>query len=250
MLSAKPWKPNGTLILCVFIFSFYLILLFGAGLSLQFSGKKDFDHNSIAYLLLVTLSLHGVILVATCVYLWLQRVNWAEAFGFNSPQKGHAALWGVFAALIFLPVGYATQLLSLKVISWFTDSTEKQEAVKLLTEQKSLGNQIYMGLFAIVIAPVAEEIFFRGILYPTIKQAGYPRIALWCTALVFGAIHLNAAIFVPLVILALAMVFLYEKTNNLLAPIVAHSLFNTVGVIAVYSDDIGNFFYRLFHHSS
>ena len=130
--------------------------------------------------------------------------------------------------LIFLPVGYATQLLSLKVISWFTDSTEKQEAVKLLTEQKSLGNQIYMGLFAIVIAPVAEEIFFRGILYPTIKQAGYPRIALWCTA----------------------MVFLYEKTNNLLAPIVAHSLFNTVGVIAVYSDDIGNFFYRLFHHSS
>jgi membrane protease YdiL (CAAX protease family) len=88
-----------------------------------------------------------------------------------------------------------------------------------------------MAVAAVLLAPLAEEVLFRGILYPAIKQAGHPRLALWGTALLFAAVHLNVATFVPLTVLALVLTALYEWTNNLLAPIAAHVLFNAFNVV-------------------
>jgi membrane protease YdiL (CAAX protease family) len=76
---------------------------------------------------------------------------------------------------------------------------------------------------------------FRGIVYPTVKQAGFPRLALWGSAFLFAACHVNLVTFVPLVVLALALTFIYERTDNLWAPITAHALFNAMNFIILYS---------------
>ena len=47
----------------------------------------------------------------------------------------------------------------------------------------------------------------------------------------FGAIHLNLASFVALTAFALALVWLYEHTENVLAAVTAHSVFNTINFI-------------------
>ena len=94
--------------------------------------------------------------------------------------------------------------------------------------------RLVLGVITILLAPAAEEVLFRGILYPWVKQAGYPRLALWGTALVFAAIHLNLATFVPLAVLAVALTLLYERTGNLLAPITAHALFNGFNFTLLY----------------
>jgi hypothetical protein len=80
---------------------------------------------------------------------------------------------------------------------------------------------IYFGVVAIVVAPVVEEILFRGILYPAIKELGRPRLALWGTAILFALSHENAMSLLPLTFLALVLTWLYERTDNLLAPIAA-----------------------------
>ena len=49
----------------------------------------------------------------------------------------------------------------------------------------------------------------------------------------FAAIHFDAVTLVPLFALALALTWLYEKTDCLLAPIAAHSLFNAVNLVAL-----------------
>jgi membrane protease YdiL (CAAX protease family) len=98
----------------------------------------------------------------------------------------------------------------------------------------TLGCRVYFVVFSILIAPVAEEILFRGVLYPAIKQSGFPRSALWGTAVLFAAIHVNLPIFLPLLALGLALALLYEATNNLLAPIAAHGLFNAVNIVVFY----------------
>jgi len=71
---------------------------------------------------------------------------------------------------------------------------------------------------------------FRGVLYPAIKRAGYPKLAWWATSIVFAAIHLNLTIFLPLLLLSLLLVWLYEQTDNLLAPLTAHALFNAANL--------------------
>ena len=67
---------------------------------------------------------------------------------------------------------------------------------------------------AVVLAPIAEEAIFRGVLYPAFRNRGHRWIGLWVTALLFGAIHVNLAAFVPLTFLALVFTWLYERTGN------------------------------------
>ena len=91
-----------------------------------------------------------------------------------------------------------------------------------------------MSTVTILLAPFGEEMLFRGVVYPWIKQAGFPRLALWLSALIFAAFHVNLATFLPLFVLALALTILYERTNNLLAPVCAHALFNGFNFVQLY----------------
>jgi hypothetical protein len=83
-----------------------------------------------------------------------------------------------------------------------------------------------MAVLAVCIAPVAEEMLFRGIIYPTIKQSGFPRAAVWVTSVFFALVHFNLLSLLPLALFSMVLIFLYEKTGSLLAPIAAHSTFN------------------------
>ena len=52
--------------------------------------------------------------------------------------------------------------------------------------------------------------------------------------MLFAAVHANLPSFLPFVFLALALALLYERTNNLLASILAHSCFNAANAVMLY----------------
>jgi membrane protease YdiL (CAAX protease family) len=134
---------------------------------------------------------------------------------------------------VVLLAAWLLQDLSVNALTKHGWPPEDQRAVELFLNAKSWWVRGYFGLFAIVIAPVAEEFIFRGMLYPLVKQLGFRRLASFGVSFLFALIHMNAPTFVPLFALALALTWLYEKTDNLLAPIVAHSLFNATNFIVL-----------------
>lgn len=181
------------------------------------------------------LSLQGAVLVLTWWMLRQQSLSWAGAFGFTEHWT-RALLLGILAAGIFLPIGMELQRLcdlALRLPHSPVKPVE-QQAVQTLRMASSWTERALAGIFTIGLAPLGEETLFRGILYPTIKQAGFPKLALWVTSVAFAAIHLNVETFLPLLVLALLLTLLYEKTNNLLAPITAHAAFNAVNFITLY----------------
>jgi hypothetical protein len=101
-----------------------------------------------------------------------------------------------------------------------------QPAVTTIRNTVEIGRQIYMGGMAVTMVPLAEELLFRGVLYPALKVVAPRWLALWGSALLFGMVHFTLMSLIPLTVLALLLTWLYEKTGNLLAPIFAHSLFN------------------------
>jgi membrane protease YdiL (CAAX protease family) len=106
---------------------------------------------------------------------------------------------------------------------------------------------VCFGVAAIILAPAAEEALFRGILYSFLKQQGRPRLALFGTSLLFAASHVNMVTFVPLACFALFLVFVYEKTDTLLAPIVTHALFNAANFsFVVFESELTRMYHRLF----
>jgi membrane protease YdiL (CAAX protease family) len=111
----------------------------------------------------------------------------------------------------------------------------------MLLDAKSKWALAYFVFFAVVLAPVAEEFIFRGMLFPLARQLAGPKIAWIGVSLLFAVIHFDAAIFLPLFILALVFTWLYEKTGCLAAPVLAHSLFNAANlVLLIIVDKLGN----------
>jgi membrane protease YdiL (CAAX protease family) len=84
---------------------------------------------------------------------------------------------------------------------------------------------------AVAVAPLAEEVFHRGMLYNALRQRIHPILAAPLQAIVFGFLHpfdLASRAFVVTGGLALALVYEWRKT--LLAPILLHVAINAVGM--------------------
>lgn len=229
----RPWSLETLLrkllitLLC--IYGGFFLLVFAARLVTD----KDEVENSMAIIVIGVLSLQGAALVLVHFFLREQHISWAEGFGLYK-NPGQACTLGVLVGLVVLPLTWGLQLLSSLLLQALTFHPEQQETVQILQNTEGWQNRLVLGVATIIIAPAAEEILFRGILYPAIKRWGYPRLAWWVTALLFAAIHHNLATFVPLAFLAVVLIWLYEHTGNLLACIITHSLFNAVNFIALY----------------
>jgi uncharacterized protein len=235
---SRPWgidtftRQFVILLVCIYAglsFSWWSLHLLGDGAAAQ---------PSIWKALFAALSFQGAALVLLARFLREHQIRWSEAFGLRTAVP-LALLLGVLVALIAVPIGWTLQRVSAEVMMRFQVQPEAQPAVQVLFASETWLDRLILGVAAIVLAPVAEEMLFRGVLYPAIKQAGYPRFALWGTALAFAAMHLNVMIFLPLTLLALALTWLYERTNNLLAPILAHSLFNGVNFLLFIIERLG-----------
>jgi membrane protease YdiL (CAAX protease family) len=118
-----------------------------------------------------------------------------------------------------------------------TTKANPQKLVIFIANLVEKKQYMMLGFFvcmAVLVAPIVEEILFRGILYPAIKQIGFPRLAAISTAIIFALFHVNLVTFASLTAVALGLIFLYEYTDNLLAPIIAHAVFNTSNVLMIF----------------
>jgi membrane protease YdiL (CAAX protease family) len=83
----------------------------------------------------------------------------------------------------------------------------------------------------VILAPLAEELLFRGLLFGGLGT----RIGLWPAALlsavIFGAAHLNATLFVGLALAGLALNGLYWRHRSLWVSTAAHATLNAVSVV-------------------
>lgn len=98
---------------------------------------------------------------------------------------------------------------------------------------------IAFAVMAIVVAPVAEELFFRAFFYRALRT----RLKVWSAALidglVFGALHFQGvdrdALLVPplIAVVGVGLCLLYERTGSIFAVVAVHVAFNTVAMLGV-----------------
>jgi len=233
MLSAKPWRSEAVIQFCAvqllcFCFGVMTVSL------LQKAGFTAFKTpDGFGAVLLGTLSFQGATWVLIYFFLRHHQVRWREVFGLRESRWLRTVLLVLLTVLVILPIASWLKHASVLVLGKIGWPPEEQTAVMLLAGAQSWWIRVYLGVFAVVMAPVAEEFIFRGVLYPFVKQLGSPRYALFGINAIFALIHMDAATLVPLFALALALTWLYERTDNLLAPITAHSLFNVANLVVL-----------------
>ena len=89
-------------------------------------------------------------------------------------------------------------------------------------------------VFAVLEAPLLEEILFRGVVFRGLAKAMPAWAAMAASGFVFALIHVNAVTLLPLWFLGAAFAWLYWRTGSILAPITTHCLFNMANVVLVF----------------
>ena len=231
MLPTKPWRVDA-----VFFFitgQALCILLGGVVIDLLHSHKVTgfTDPQGFGSIVVGTLSFQGATWVLAAIFFWLQGISWKDGIGFTTKKLIAAPVLAVGTLIVVLPAAWALQAGSAWVMEKLHWQLQPEAAVSLFAGAKSLPEQIYLAIFAVVLAPVAEEFIFRGVLFTFLKQRGFPKIAWIGVSLFFALIHLDAGIFVPLFLLALVLTWLYEITDSLLASFFTHALFNAANLV-------------------
>ncbi|NLO89132.1 MAG: CPBP family intramembrane metalloprotease [Clostridia bacterium] len=81
------------------------------------------------------------------------------------------------------------------------------------------------------LAPLGEEVFFRGFAYPALRKRFGVVAGIVITALFFAALHFDAVRFIPIALGGIGLTWLYENTGSIITPIIAHSLWNTLMLV-------------------
>ena len=112
---------------------------------------------------------------------------------------------------------------------------EYEEQKLVLEIKKNFNNNLFFNFFLIIIvAPIIEEIVFRGLFYKTLKNFVPFVQASIISSLIFAIIHENILSLTILFLLSLYLTWIYERTNSILYSILTHSIFNFLNLLLIY----------------
>ena len=152
--------------------------------------------------------------------------NW-----FRISLKGPWLSWGLGGYLVAFPLVLSVSILNSQI---WQGQGGSNPLLPLVLEGRS---PIALGLFLVttaIAAPLFEEILFRGFLLPSLTRYLTPWKAVLLSAVIFAVVHLSLAEMIPLTVLGIMLGIVYTRTQNLLASILLHSLWNGGTILSLY----------------
>lgn len=208
-----------------------------------------------------TLCFHEI--AAAIVIIFIARYSFAsrlKGFGLNVKTiikdlftgfLNLMAVWPVITVLIIITTYFGEFI-------WGPEyQMQQHEQLRMITEYPQLSLQILILITAVVIAPLFEEMLFRGLFQTMIRsyiEARGSRLiaqadgqddkvtkrngawpAILISSMLFAATHANTGHWPALFVLGSCMGYAYEKSGSLWRPIFIHAIFNATAVIATLS---------------
>ncbi len=144
---------------------------------------------------------------------------------------GLLAIWPLVLAMLVLATAIG------KTLKGQDFEMPKHRELELMAEFPGVFSRILIVFLAVVIAPLLEEMLFRGLLQTVIRSyMGRPWSAIIITSILFAIVHENYEHWPALFVLATGLGYAYERSGSLFQPIFMHALFNGVTVAAALLD--------------
>ena len=224
-VKARPWNWRLAGWLALILMCIQLVVA-GVYRTLSVLGWLRGDEPESFNALIQGLVLHTASLVILVVILRSRAWTWEQAFGLQARGLIRRLGMGMAFYAGILPVFFFAAVLSRLVMLFIGYPVTIQDVVLIFMEPQSVWTLLALLGLAMIVAPAAEEILFRGILLPLLmKRLGAGPAVILSSAL-FALIHLHVPSFFPLFVLAVGLALAYIYTRSLWVPIMMHALFN------------------------
>jgi len=234
LLNVPPRRNNMPLYLPFIPVGFYVVLQGAAQLFIESVLPDLYDWQEVFLgtvfgCVCALLAIGGIIAVAQTTFA--RRL---KGFGLQPRTVGTdltaavvslVCIWPIITIVVFLTT-LLVQALGVK-----GPGMERHETLKMLLLYRQLPVRLSMITFAVLIAPVFEEMLFRG-LFQTLIRRFVPSVwvSIFISSVIFATAHQNFTHWPALFVLALCLGYSYEKSGSLFRPIFIHALFNATNV--------------------
>lgn len=211
-----PWKPIdnwiGVLILGLMDVGLLLIALQGERGQMAESG------------LLAIIQLAFLLPVAV-IFAW-RRIHWKH-LGFGGFS---ASTMGIGCGLLI--ASYAIILLHNLLLVNLGIDTQGEAIAELFA---ALESPVWFFIVGALLAPLIEEIFFRGFLFQGFR-ARYGWVSgMLLSSGIFAVAHLDPVSLIPTFILGCVLAYLYHRSNSVWPGVILHVMVNSFGLLAAYA---------------
>lgn len=223
-------RPGGLRSFFAVYFAFGTVLISYGILIAPYIGKLH-----IPWSIRIILSESIIILAALIsVYIWgrdLEEHRFKDLLGLNFRPQIDAIAW-LKMVIVLYAAGFGGMLWS----SWATprsDTVPWSGAIPVVISGNAT-DIVVLVIVAVMIAPVIEELLFRGFLFRRLKRSLSSESAAWLSAVAFGFIHLNPATFVPITLIGYILARSYETSKSIIVPITLHAIWNlTISTVMI-----------------
>lgn len=109
-----------------------------------------------------------------------------------------------------------------------------QDFAKILLMVDSYGELFLAVIMGVILAPIGEEIYFRGFLYPALRSRFGVTKGIIFTALFFSSMHFDLYRLIPIAAGGIGLTYLYEKSGNIWTNIIAHGVWNAIMIALIF----------------
>jgi len=191
----------------------------------------------------IVMSIGAIVTVAAMMFL--AHVHFSrrlKGFGLNI----RTIVKDFFMAFVNLLAAWPIMMAAITITTfvagliWGADyEMQQHQQLEMITEYPQLPLRIMIVFVAVVIAPLLEELLFRGFVqtairsFFNIRNSAWPAIA--ASSVFFAIMHADPGHWPALFVLGVCLGYSYEKSGSLLRPIFIHLFFNASSVaIALY----------------
>lgn len=171
---------------------------------------------------------------ATVLLVWLATVvlngaSWGD-LGIRGSSGKNFVGYGLLAGIALL---FLVALMSI-ILARLQPNIQPQEFERILRTVHTAKGFIVMLVMGCVLAPLAEELLFRGMLYPAVRRYLGPVGGAIVAGIIFGMVHWDIWRAIPLAIGGIVLCYIYEKTGSILVSAVAHGVWNGIMALIIY----------------
>jgi hypothetical protein len=193
------------------------------------STPQDLDQLQ-GFLRFIAVGLGEVILYFAVIIIFFRVIRRPiSELGLVKPRVRYIVLGIVMGGVLFVAVGLLGNFLA----NWL--GTPAPQSFTLVVMGAEYDWQLYLLLIlGGILAPLKEEVIFRGVFYPPLRSNYGRGKGILLTAGLFAFLHLDVVRFLPLFIGGVVLSWLYEKTSSLWPSILAHGTWNILMALALW----------------
>lgn len=204
---------------------FLVALALGAVLSLNIAGLAGMDETVLFTVVAVLVYGLAIAIVIGLPWLLTKRKTTLSEVGLNRLPSWRDIAWAPVGMVGYLILTSILMAISLAILP-FVDAGEAQDIG--LSDLSGQHQYVLAFISLVVLAPVAEEVLFRGYLFGKLKKFLPIWLSIIITSVLFGVVHFQWNVGIDTFALSVVMCLLRLKTGSLWPAILLHMMKNGV----------------------